>query len=117
MKLHASLPDGTVSATSSPHIILKKEALEELMKTRDKELVIMDLALPRDVDPAVKEIRGVLLYDLDDLKCAVSGNQNKKKDYHADIHDKLIIFSSKKNIQGDSEINQINNKYFPMVLF
>lgn len=72
--------DIVISSTSSPHIVLKKEVVALAMSTRTKPLFIMDLALPRDVDPAVKEITGVSLYDLDDLKCTVSGNQNKKKE-------------------------------------
>lgn len=72
--------DVVISSTSSPHIVLKKEIVALAMSTRTKPLFIMDLALPRDVDPAVKEIMGVSLCDLDDLKCTVSGNQNKKKE-------------------------------------
>ncbi|MEK6727320.1 MAG: glutamyl-tRNA reductase [Candidatus Omnitrophota bacterium] len=72
--------DITISSTSSPHIVLRKDTVERIMKARTKPLFIMDLALPRDVDPAVNEIAGVSLCDLDDLKYAVSGNQNKKKE-------------------------------------
>lgn len=72
--------DIVISATSSPHIILKKDALEELMKARERDLVIMDLALPRDVDPAAGDIPGIWLYDLDDLKFVVEENYNKRKE-------------------------------------
>lgn len=72
--------DIVISATSSPHIILKKDVLEELMKARERGLVIMDLALPRDVDPAAGDIPGIWLYDLDDLKFVVEENYNKRKE-------------------------------------
>lgn len=71
--------DIVISSTSSPHIVLKKEMLERIMDARRKPLFIMDLAVPRDVDPAVKEIEGVSLLDLDDLKYALNGNQDKKR--------------------------------------
>lgn len=53
--------DIIVSATGSPHIVIKKEDLPE------KPLIILDLAVPRDVDPRVKEIKGVQLFNLDDV--------------------------------------------------
>ena len=66
--------DIVISSTSSPHIILKKEMLIKVMAERKKPLFIMDLALPRDVEPEVRDIEGVFLYDLDDLKCVVEEN-------------------------------------------
>ncbi len=71
--------DIVISSTSSPHIVLKKEVVERIMRSRSRPLFIMDLALPRDVDPEVKVISGVSLYDLDDLKSVVSENQRKKE--------------------------------------
>lgn len=71
--------DIVISSTSSPHIVLKKDTLERIMAMRTKPLFIMDLAVPRDVDPAAKEIAGVSLLDLDDLKYALNGNQDKKR--------------------------------------
>lgn len=71
--------DIVISSTSSPHIVLKKVVVERTMSVRTKPLFIMDLALPRDVDPDVNKISGVSLCDLDDLKCVVFGNQNKKQ--------------------------------------
>jgi glutamyl-tRNA reductase len=64
--LKAALKDADIiiSATSSPHTILKKEDLAGL----GKKLLIIDLALPRDIDPRAREIEGVRLFDLDDLK-------------------------------------------------
>lgn len=72
--------DIVISATSSPHLILRKEDLAEIMLIRKKALVIMDLALPRDVDPSAKDISGLSLYDLDDLKFVVEENYNKRKE-------------------------------------
>lgn len=56
--------DIIISTTSSPHFILKKE---DLLNIPRKPLLIVDLAVPRDIDPAVKDIAGVRLYCLDDL--------------------------------------------------
>ncbi|MEK6727503.1 MAG: glutamyl-tRNA reductase [Candidatus Omnitrophota bacterium] len=56
--------DIIISTTSSPHFILKKEDLLNILR---KPLLIVDLAVPRDIDPRVKDIEGVELYCLDDL--------------------------------------------------
>lgn len=62
------LTDIVVSSTSCPHVILRKKMLEEVLKDRRVPLLLLDLAVPRDIDPQVKGIPGALLYDLDDLK-------------------------------------------------
>ncbi|OGW82704.1 MAG: glutamyl-tRNA reductase [Omnitrophica bacterium RIFCSPLOWO2_01_FULL_45_10] len=64
--------DIIISATSSPHIILRVEDIREVIEDRPKtidhrQLLIIDLAVPRDVDPGAREIKGVKLYCLDDL--------------------------------------------------
>lgn len=81
--------DIVISSTSSPHIVLKKELLAQIMCARTKPLFIMDLALPRDVDPGAEEITGVSLCDLDDLKYVVVKNQ-KRKDLESVIAEKIV---------------------------
>lgn len=71
--------DIVISSTSSPHLIIKKDMLSEIMHKRKKPLFIMDLALPRDVDPQAKGIPGVHLFDLDDLKGVIEKNFNLRK--------------------------------------
>ncbi len=70
--------DIVISATSSPHLILKKDLITEVMDTRDKPLCMVDLALPRDVDPEVKNIKNVILYNLDDLNLIIEENYKKR---------------------------------------
>jgi glutamyl-tRNA reductase len=53
--------DVIISSTSAPHFIIKPEMIEQVMKKRRWEpLFIIDIAVPRDVDPKVNEIEGVL---------------------------------------------------------
>ncbi|MDD5476834.1 MAG: hypothetical protein PHG87_01280 [Candidatus Omnitrophica bacterium] len=59
--------DFLVSATASPHLILKAEELERIALRRKKPLYIYDLAMPRDIEPVAGQIRGVILKNLDDL--------------------------------------------------
>lgn len=81
--------DIAISSTSSPHIVLKKELVQSVMRARMKPLFILDLALPRDVDPGVREIPGVSLCGLDDLKSTVDRNQ-KIKEREAGIAEKIV---------------------------
>ena len=67
--------DIVVSCTSSPHQLVGREELELVTAERDgRPLVIIDIAVPRDIDPAVREVPGVTLYDMDDLQREVARN-------------------------------------------
>ena len=65
--------DALISATSSPHYILKKDMLAALMRERKRPLLIYDLALPRDVEPQARTIPGVTVNDLDSLVRLLEG--------------------------------------------
>ena len=58
-----------VTGTASPHQIVDHEELAVLMEQRrEKPLLVIDTAVPRDFDPAVRALPGVHLYDIDDLQ-------------------------------------------------
>lgn len=67
--------DIVISATKSPHFIIKKETLTGLIK---KNLLILDLALPRDVDPRVGDLKGITLFTMEDLEGIIKKNFEKK---------------------------------------
>lgn len=61
--------DIVISSTSAPHYVLDKPRLERLMRSRPRRsLLLIDIAVPRDIDPAVKLLEGVFLADVDDLQ-------------------------------------------------
>lgn len=63
------LADIVISSTAAPEIVLSREMVAaNLNDKRDRKLVIIDIAIPRDVDPTVRELDGVQLYDLDQLQ-------------------------------------------------
>jgi glutamyl-tRNA reductase len=72
------LADIVLSSTSSPHPIVGREELELVMNEREgrggRALLIIDIAVPRDIDPACGELDGVTLYDIDDLQAVVARN-------------------------------------------
>ena len=64
--------DLVITATSAPGFVFTADDMRRLAADRKgRKLVLIDLALPRDIDPAVREFEGVLLYDLEDLERAV----------------------------------------------
>lgn len=68
---HLRFPDVDimVSSTAAPHAIVTREKLAPLMLARrDRPLFLIDLAVPRDVEPAVNALDGVYLYDMDALR-------------------------------------------------
>ena len=61
--------DILVSATAAPHAIITLDKLAPFWRARPhRPLFLIDLALPRDIDPAVCKLDGVYLYDLDSLQ-------------------------------------------------
>jgi glutamyl-tRNA reductase len=69
------IADIVLSSTSSPHAIVGRDELELVMAARDgRPLLLIDIAVPRDIDPACSELDGVTLYDIDDLQASVSRN-------------------------------------------
>jgi glutamyl-tRNA reductase len=67
--------DIVVSSTSSPHPIVGEEELRQVMRERhERPLLLIDIAVPRDIDPRCAEINGVTLYDIDDLQAVIARN-------------------------------------------
>jgi glutamyl-tRNA reductase len=61
--------DIVISATSAPQVVLEAAVVASVMAKRDgRPLVLLDIALPRDIDPAAAEIAGVTLFSIDDLR-------------------------------------------------
>jgi glutamyl-tRNA reductase len=67
--------DIVVSSTSSPHPIVGRDELAQVLDQREgRALLLIDIAVPRDIDPRCGELAGVTLYDIDDLQQVVARN-------------------------------------------
>jgi glutamyl-tRNA reductase len=67
--------DIVISATGCPHVVLTREEAERIAVERNRvALVILDIGMPRDVEPDVRRVDGILLYDLEGLERAVNSN-------------------------------------------
>jgi glutamyl-tRNA reductase len=77
---HMADADIIISSTSCPHTILSREEVESMVRERKGHpLVIVDIAMPRDVDSTVREVKGVFLYDLDDLENVDDHNADERR--------------------------------------
>jgi glutamyl-tRNA reductase len=75
------LADIALCSTSSPESIVGREELELVMAARGgRPLLLIDIAVPRDVDPACAELEGVTLYDIDDLQASVNRNMGTREE-------------------------------------
>ncbi len=72
--------DIIISCTGAPHTILNRRLLEPAMVARpERPLLIIDIALPRDVDEDVTELANVHLQDIDDLQTQADDNVRERK--------------------------------------
>ena len=68
--------DCVISCTSAPHLIIEKKHINEV----GKEIIIFDLAMPRDIDERIKEFSRVKLYDIDEISSIDDENKNLRKE-------------------------------------
>ena len=72
--------DIVVTSTGAPHYVVKPCETQQLMtKRHGRPLVFIDIAVPRDVDPEVEEIKGVKLYNIDALEAVVDEHVEKRR--------------------------------------
>jgi len=72
--------DIVISCSGAPHLILDSRIVESTMRARsDQPLVIVDIAVPRDVEPQVRQINNVFFYDIDDLSQVSELNREQRE--------------------------------------
>jgi len=77
---HLKTADIVVSSTSCPNVILSRQEAENIAKERQrKPMVMIDIAVPRDIDPGVREVEGIHLFDMDQLEYVVQRNASGRQ--------------------------------------
>ena len=90
--------DIVVASTASPHPILGADELELVMRARGgRPLVLIDIAVPRDIEEACGAIDGVHRYDIDDLQAVVARNlavrESEREEADAIVEDEIRRFA------------------------
>jgi glutamyl-tRNA reductase len=71
--------DIVITSTGAPHFIIPKSLAEQVIHRRkNKPMFFIDIAVPRDIDPAVNEIDNAFLYDIDDLQQVIDANLKER---------------------------------------
>jgi glutamyl-tRNA reductase len=97
--------DIVISSTGADGYVVTKHEIASIMrKRRNRPLFMIDIAVPRDLDPAINELEGVYLYDIDDLEGIVEANL-KERELEAEkigimIGEELYAFKSWLNTLG-----------------
>ncbi|WP_082661627.1 glutamyl-tRNA reductase [Terracidiphilus gabretensis] len=81
----AAEADIVITSTGSPHAIFRKEhGTKYLQKRRNRPMFFIDIAVPRDVDPAVNKLEGLFVYDIDDLQQVAASHLDERSREAAD---------------------------------
>jgi glutamyl-tRNA reductase len=72
--------DIVIASTRAPHLILDAATVATAMKARRRPLFLIDIAVPRDIDPEAHRLPDVYLYDIDDLQAVVEANRMQRAD-------------------------------------
>lgn len=89
--------DIIICSTNAPAYVLRREDMQRVMKDRrNKPVFIIDISVPRNIDPEINNIDNVYLYDVDDLQGVVEENimERKKEAEMAEaiIHEEIAAF-------------------------
>ncbi len=77
---HLIHTDIVVSSTSAPEPVVDKPMVQQVMRSRNgQSMFFIDIAVPRDIDPAVNTLENVFLYDIDDLHHVVEANRRGRE--------------------------------------
>lgn len=82
--------DIIVSSTGSSELVIKKADVQNALKLRkNRPMFFIDIAVPRDIDPAANELDNVYVYDIDDLRHVVEENR-KAREREAAVAETII---------------------------
>jgi glutamyl-tRNA reductase len=103
--------DIAISSTSAPHHILDRAKLEPLLKARQQRpLLLIDIAVPRDIDPEVNYLENVYLYNIDDLQAIADGYLKQRKEEiarcEAIISEKAKVLLDVKSFQPQMDTDE-----------
>jgi glutamyl-tRNA reductase len=76
---HIDRADIIISSTGAPHFVISRAMAEQIIHRRkNRPMFLIDIAVPRDIDPTVNEIDNAFLYDIDDLQQVVDANMKER---------------------------------------
>lgn len=92
-------------ATASKHFVLKKDVLRQ-KRRKDKDVLIFDLAMPRDVEPEIRNLAGVRLFDLDQISGISPYSRSAVEAAEAFVKEKAQVFFERNRWRSGSAYGQ-----------
>ena len=71
--------DVVISATAAPHLVVTRDMIENAMSERNEDILLVDIANPRDIEEATGEVGGVRLFNIDSLNSISEKNLARRK--------------------------------------
>jgi glutamyl-tRNA reductase len=115
MEKYIPRSDVVISATKAPHFVLTHEIMSRLMEERNKDIMLVDIGNPRNIEGNVGEIPGVNLHNIDSLRSISEANLEKRrseaKKAEIIIEEELCLLKKQyKRQQADSIISALYSK-------
>jgi glutamyl-tRNA reductase len=77
---HLNRADIVICSTGAPHFVVSKDQAERLLAARKhRPMFFVDIAVPRDIDPAINQLDNAFVYDIDDLQQVVEANKKQRE--------------------------------------
>ena len=113
--------DIVISSTDAPQYLIQRKPLAEVMKKRKhRHMFLIDIAVPRDIDPEVSKIENAFLYNIDDLDAVVASNL-KDRQREAEIAGRIVeqeangFYSQLQLLKVTPTIKALNQKFQEVV--
>ena len=99
--------DIVISSTNAPDYLIKRQPLVDIMRKRKyRYMFLIDIAVPRDIEPDVSKLDSVFLYNIDDLESVVASNLKDRQ--HEAIRAEQIVSEEAKRFYDQLQIFQVN---------
>jgi len=115
MEKYIPLSDVVISATKAPHFVLTHDIMSRLMEERQKDIMLVDIGNPRNIEGSVGEIPRVSLHNIDSLRSISEANLDKRrseaKKAEIIIEEELVLLNKQyKRQQADNIIAALYSK-------
>ena len=99
--------DIVISSTNAPDYLIKRQPLTDIMRKRKRRyMFLIDIAVPRDIEPDVGKLDSAFLYNIDDLETVVASNLKDRQ--HEAIRAEQIVSEEAKRFYDQLQIFQVN---------
>lgn len=99
--------DIVISSTDAPHYLINQQPLADIMRKRKhRYMFLIDIAVPRDIDPDVSKVDHAFLYNIDDLEAVVASNLKDRQ--QEAVRAEQIVSEEAKRFYNQLQVFQVN---------